>query len=52
MSALDRHMDSNTIKVHPILWLTKGTETGIMAAIYDLESWLQTQNLYQTNSPI
>lgn len=49
LSALDRHMDSNTIKVHSFC-LAKWTEMGIMGAICDLESWLQNQNLYQTKS--
>lgn len=49
---LDRHMDSNTIKVHPFLCLAKWTETGIMVEICGLENWLQNQNLCQSKSHI
>lgn len=52
MNALDRHMDSNTIKVYPFLCLAKWTETRIMVAICGLEDWLQNQNLYQTKSHV
>lgn len=49
LNALDRHMDSNPIKVHPCACLAKWAEKGIMVAECGLESWLQNQNLYQTN---
>lgn len=49
MNALNRHMDPNTTSVDQFACLANWTEREIMVAVHGLKSWLQNQNLYQTN---